>query len=485
MVRKIFFLSKELRMSGLGLAAFFAFAFSAESTAFRTVDSNIGASPTIFVDFETGDFQAPGISPLAVPVTRDAGEVVSGKVSLLGSSLNSDKTETAVFSTPPGLLKLGEDVKVSFLYRTLKLEGPFTYFFLSIKSPSLSDSPLSYSTWRGVPGIVAQVEVLVKGVDIDQNDFQIQIGVSGRGSLAIDNLRIQPQGFPLLQRKGLNKNRPPLPSTNIPPVVLAPTNLSDEAKWPFRVDTNCDCEDRDGAGVKDPNRIHQSLTITRVYDNPLRNSFFLDIEDTALREFSDEVRYKPLYFHIKEWFCDQDYKQYDAFFNGVHPRMTLSAPGRRPVTAKVAYYYNNYSFLGDAGQSKRKVVWYGEDNRNIREVVLMVAKDDYIRMPPGVSYQIKPGNFWKDYEWKVDPNCVFVRSSNEAFFPDKDKADDEESFRQALALEKEKKYLAALIQLGRIPYYSPINDEAVVAKKRIQAVIDREIREYKSNWSPY
>ncbi|MBL8994390.1 MAG: hypothetical protein JNM63_13690, partial [Spirochaetia bacterium] len=354
-----------------------------------------------------------------------------------------------------------------------------------IKSPSLAEAPLSYSTWRGTPGIVAQVEVQVKGVDIDQNDFQIHFGISGRGSLAIDNLRIQPQAFPLLQRKGLNKTRPPTLMTNLPPVDPGPTNVAGASRWPFRVETNCDCIDRDIPVSNDAPRIHQALTITSVYDNPLRNSFFLDIEETALREFSDEVRYKPLYFHIKEWFCDQDYKQYDLFFGGVHPRMVLQAPGRRPVTAKVAYYYNNYTFLGDAGVSKRKVVWYGEDNRNIREVVLMVAKEDYVRMPPGVPYQIKPGNFWKDYEWKVDPNCVFIRSSNELFFPDKDKAEDEESFRQALALEKEKKYLPALIQLGRIPYYSPVNDEALVAKKRIQAIIDREIREYKSNWSPY
>jgi len=437
-------------------------------------------SEGIFIDFESGEFLAPGFPAVAVNVTRKPKEVVFGKVSLKGSSVSAPQDEFVYFSTPPGLLKAGEDVEIQMSYRTLELGDKDSYFFFRIRSPAKT---LSYSTWRGSVGFIGQAEIPVFGSNIDRSDYRMEFGIHGKAAIALDNLSIQPTR-PANRSFKAGKNdkpeTPPAPTNEkpveppkeivkrLPPVAPGSTEST-------RTEANCGCEDRDDGVETSRPRVHQSLTITRIYDTPLRNSYLWDMEEKSLSQFYADpdsavtVR-KHLYLHIKEWFCDQDFKQFDTFFKGSDPNMSLRAEGRRPVGAKV-------------NVRNGETTWFAEDCRNIREVVFSIPLEDYVKMKPGVPYTLTPRNVWNDFKWRVEPGCVFIRSSNEDIFPDRQQIAQRERdatlLKEAQDMEKEKNYIGALMKLTGIPYFSPLIEEARETSRRIRAQIKKDIDEEK------
>lgn len=442
-------------------------------------------SEGIFIDFESGEFVAPGFPAVTVSVTRTPKEVVFGKVSLKGSSVAAPQDEFIYFSTPAGLLKVGEDVEIQMSYRPLELGDKDSYFFFRIRSPVKT---LSYSTWRGSVGFIGQAEVPVFGSNIDRGDYRLEFGIHGKAAIALDNLNIQPvrpANRGLFKPGGRDRVETPAASTNEKPAELpkeipkeTPKRLPPVAPGSaesLRTETNCGCVDRDEDVETSRPRLHQSLTITRIYDTPLRNSYLWDMEDKSLSQFyadpdSAATFRKHLYLHIKEWFCDQDFKQFDTFFKGSDPNMVLKAEGRRPIGVKI-------------NVRNGETTWFAEDCRNIREVVCSIALEDYVKMKPGVAYTLTPRNVWNDFKWRVEPGCVFIRSPNEDLFPDRQQVAQRERdatlLKDAQDMEKEKNYIGALMKLTGIPYFSPLIDEAREISRRIRAQIKKDIDEEK------
>jgi hypothetical protein len=447
---------------------------------------NAQDSNEFMVDFESGDFRANGIEPKAVRVTRDPKEVVYGKVSMIAES-SDGQGESIYLVTPPGLFKKGVDVQVKVSYRTLEVARA-SYFFLRITSPQKGSRALSYTTWKGNVGTIGKTELNVKGVNLNSDDYRIEFGIHGQGSLVIDNIRVGPNlqpidemnPTPIAEIKTVMKT-PDVSSgkndkTNITPAPFSTISSIIKTK---PIPTNCGCDDRDGWKTSLGAREHTTLTITNLYDMPLNNSFFYEADEKSIKDYleagpvdsdgnitSSGNRYKAIFVHLKEWFCDQDYHQYDTFFQRCDNKLWLRSPGRPDVRVAIRMINNN-------------VNWFGASDDNIREIILQVRLEDYIRMPPGVAYVLEPRNAYKDYVWKTSPGAVFVRSPNEDIFPDPMKIQGEEVLAKALEMEQNKNYIQAMLQLGTVQKISPIYDKAQEAIKRIKAQIQKEIDDYK------
>ncbi|MBL8994766.1 MAG: hypothetical protein JNM63_15575 [Spirochaetia bacterium] len=365
-------------------------------------------------------------------------------------------------------------------YRTLEHGDKESYFFFRIRSASKT---LSYSTWRGSVGFIGQAEIPVFGSNVDRGDYRLEFGIHGKAAIALDNLSIQPtRPARGTFKPGKNdKTETPPAVTNekpaegpkqiakkLPPVAPGSAESA-------RTESNCGCEDRDEGVESSRPRIHQALTITRIYDTPLRNSYLWDMEDKSLSQYYADpdagvMARKHLYLHIKEWFCDQDFKQFDTFFKGSDPNMVLRSEGRRPIGVKV-------------NVRNGETTWFAEDCRNIREVVCSMTLEDYVKMKPGVPYTLTPRNVWNDFKWRIEPGCVFIRSSNEDIFPDRQQVAQRERdatlLKDAQEMEKEKNYIGALMKLTGIPYFSPLIEEAREISRRIRAQIKKDIDEEK------
>ncbi len=434
------------------------------------------------VDFESGDFRANGIEPLKVKVTRDPSEVIYGKMSLIADAAGNTG-EFIFLVTPPGLFKKGQDVQVQLSYRTLEVARA-SYFFLKITSPKNANRALSYTTWKGNVGTIGRTELSVKGANINSDDFRIEFGIHGQGSIVIDNLRVGPKLLPI------DEMNPPsnltvakvetvtttgvIPSKNeTKPKIVVPVNNTLIKTKP--IPTNCGCEDKDGWKSSLGAREHTSLTITNIYDIPINNSFFYEADEKSLKDYleagpseasSTGDRFKAIFVHLKEWFCDQDYHQYDTFFQRCDNKLWLRSPGRPDVKVMIRMANNTFN-------------WFGASDENIREIILQVRLEDYVRMPPGVPYVLEPRNAYNDYQWKLTPNLTYLRSSNEDVFPDPMKAMHDDVLSKALDLEKSKNYIQALLNLQTISKISPVYDQAQEAIVRIKNSIQKEIDEYK------
>jgi len=98
-----------------------------------------------------------------------------------------------------------------------------------------------------------------------------------------------------------------------------------------------------------------------------------------------------LYVHGEEWFADQDRAQYLKFLQKVDRKLLLSSEGHPDIKCEI-----QMSLWADA-------------RSNLRDILLVISKDEYAQMAKRVAYTIQPVNSKANYQWKVNAGLTVTR----------------------------------------------------------------------------
>jgi hypothetical protein len=99
-----------------------------------------------------------------------------------------------------------------------------------------------------------------------------------------------------------------------------------------------------------------------------------------------------LLIHGDEWFADAgDYLQYKVFMRRADRNFVLKAPGRPDVKAHLTL-----SFFTQASQ-------------DVRELELLIPRDEYAAMAAGVAYTLQPVNAVAGYQWAVKDGVTVTK----------------------------------------------------------------------------
>jgi RNA polymerase sigma factor (sigma-70 family) len=132
---------------------------------------------------------------------------------------------------------------------------------------------------------------------------------------------------------------------------------------------------------------HTALTVAKAY--------WLESDDTpdVIRKGARKPKEGEghLYIHVDEWFKDQDKTQYLPFLKQVDRGFVLRAEGQPDIKGQV-----QLSFWTDAASG-------------LREILLVIPKEEYAKMAKGVAYSIRPGNSVAGYQWKVEDGLTVSR----------------------------------------------------------------------------
>jgi RNA polymerase sigma factor (sigma-70 family) len=176
--------------------------------------------------------------------------------------------------------------------------------------------------------------------------------------------------------------------------------LRDECKLPVRLTLQKDREaytlfvdrqnatfGRDSKVPNPPTEEHISLTITKAY--------WRDSTDApqVIRERSRRPRVGEghLYVHVKERLASQDTVQYLKFLKQADRRFLFRAKDRPEIKGEV-----QFSIWSDSAS-------------DLREILLVIPKEEYAKMAPGVEYSINPANSTAGYQWKITGGLTIRR----------------------------------------------------------------------------
>jgi hypothetical protein len=148
---------------------------------------------------------------------------------------------------------------------------------------------------------------------------------------------------------------------------------------PYRTLEVSDLFGRDSKLPNPPAEEHKALTVSKAY--------WLESKDTpdVIRQGARRPKKGEghLYLHVNEWFADQDKMQYLTFLKQVDRSFVFRAKGQPEVKGQV-----QLSFWTDAASG-------------LREILLVIPKEEYAQMAKGVVYSIEPVNAVAGYQWKL------------------------------------------------------------------------------------
>ena len=156
---------------------------------------------------------------------------------------------------------------------------------------------------------------------------------------------------------------------------------------PYRTLEISDLFGRDSKIVNPPVEEHQAITITRVY--------WLGSKDTpeVIRQGARRPKEGEghLYVHGEEWFAAQDKAQYLKFLQQVDRNFLLRAERHPDIKGEI------------------QISLWMDGRSNLREILLVISKDEYAKMAKGVAYTIQPVNSKANYQWKVKAGLTVTR----------------------------------------------------------------------------
>ena len=147
------------------------------------------------------------------------------------------------------------------------------------------------------------------------------------------------------------------------------------------------------AKVENPEvREHRALTISRAYwaDDPEAHD---TIKETKWLSHSDGSR--SLLLHGEEWLDDESGPQYRPFLEAAGKEFLFKADGHPDVHGRI---------------TTSSITWH---SRNLHEIELLIPREEYARMEPGVEYTLAPPNDVAGYEWKTKGKVAIMRKGSE------------------------------------------------------------------------
>jgi RNA polymerase sigma factor (sigma-70 family) len=137
------------------------------------------------------------------------------------------------------------------------------------------------------------------------------------------------------------------------------------------------------AKVENPEaREHRAMTISRAYwaDDPEAPARIQRAKRPRGNRDHGPVQ---LFFHADEWFDDQPWQQLKIFLQAAGKEFLFQAEGQPDVLGRTT-----------AGSCT-------DPAQNVREIEVILPRDEYAKMKPGIAYRIVPRNEVSGYEWKV------------------------------------------------------------------------------------
>jgi hypothetical protein len=135
---------------------------------------------------------------------------------------------------------------------------------------------------------------------------------------------------------------------------------------------------------------HKFVTITKIYW--LRSEETNEqIRQAAPRPTQGEGQ---LLIHGEEWFPEQDHVQYREFMIRADKDFVFQAEGHPDVKAKINAPYGAF---------------WTSSHDNLREILVVIPKDELAKMAKDVAYTIRPVNSVATYQWKVKEGLTITR----------------------------------------------------------------------------
>ena len=101
-----------------------------------------------------------------------------------------------------------------------------------------------------------------------------------------------------------------------------------------------------------------------------------------------------LYLHGEEWFEDQGRDQYLKFMQRADRNVILRAKDHPTIKGEI------------------QMSLWADGPSNLREILLVIPKNEYTKMAKGVDYNIQPINSVANYQWKVKGGLTVSRESS-------------------------------------------------------------------------
>jgi hypothetical protein len=133
---------------------------------------------------------------------------------------------------------------------------------------------------------------------------------------------------------------------------------------------------------------HRTITISRAYwaDDPDAPS---SIKGVKWLHHDDGSR--SLMIHGEEWFDDGSGPQYRPFLEAAGRELLFRADGHPEIRGRT---------------TTSSITW---QSRDLHEIEVLIPRDQYARMEPGVEYALTPPNEVAGYRWKTRGRVMIVR----------------------------------------------------------------------------
>ncbi len=143
------------------------------------------------------------------------------------------------------------------------------------------------------------------------------------------------------------------------------------------------------ARVENPlKREHRAITISRAYWADSADAPDM-IKQANLRSRNDGSGH--LLLHGEEWFDEEPWQQLKIFLQAAGKEFLFKAAGHPEVRGRIT----TGSFTGGS--------------QNLREMEVLIPRNEYAKMEPGVEYTLTPRNEVAGYEWKTKGRVTIMK----------------------------------------------------------------------------
>jgi hypothetical protein len=135
-------------------------------------------------------------------------------------------------------------------------------------------------------------------------------------------------------------------------------------------------------------REHQAITISRAYWADDR-----DAHDTikGAKWLHHDDGSRSLLIHGEEWFEDGAARQYRPFLEAAGKEFAFQADGRPDIRGRT---------------TTSSITWH---SRGLHEIEVLIPREQYARMEPGVEYTLVPRNEVPGYRWKTKGRVTIMK----------------------------------------------------------------------------
>jgi RNA polymerase sigma factor (sigma-70 family) len=143
------------------------------------------------------------------------------------------------------------------------------------------------------------------------------------------------------------------------------------------------------AKIENPEvREHRSLTVSSAYwaDDPAAAA---TIKESKWLFHNDGSR--SLLIHGEEWFEDETGPQYRPFLESAGKKFVFEADNHPPVHGRI---------------TTSSITWH---SRNLHKIEILLPREEYAKMQPGVEYTLTPKNEIAGYQWKIKGRVTIMK----------------------------------------------------------------------------